>query len=84
MQFPTIALLASLMAASVSAHACSYEYANYLSVCKRGDNLFCSGNINACPRGKTDTFDENATKANEDACVGLNAGDGCKQTIACC
>lgn len=84
MQFPTLALLASIMAAAVSAQECSYEYANYLSVCNRGDNLFCSGNINACPRGKTDTFDETATKANEEACVGLSAGDSCTQTIACC
>lgn len=84
MQFPTLALLASIMAATVSAQECSYEYANYLSVCNQGDNLFCSGNINACPSGKTDTFDETATKANEDACVGLSAGDSCKQTIACC
>lgn len=84
MQFPTLTLLASIMAVAASAQECSYEYANYLSVCNQGDNLFCSGNINACPKGKTDTFDETATKENEKACVGLSAGDSCQQTIACC
>lgn len=84
MQFPTLALLASIMAAAVSAQECSYQTANYLSVCNRGNNLFCSGNTNVCPSGKTDTFDETATKANEEACLDRSAGDSCTQTVACC
>ncbi|KAG8162050.1 hypothetical protein KVR01_007815 [Diaporthe batatas] len=84
MQFPTLALLASIMAAAASAQECSHEVANYVSVCTQGDNLFCSGNTNVCASGKTDSFDEAATKANEEACVGLSAGEGCTQTVACC
>jgi hypothetical protein len=88
MQFPTLALLASIMAAAVSAQesdsGCTYMTASYHSVCSTGENLFCSGNRWACPRGKTDTFDEVATKANEESCKGLTPGNGCTQTIACC
>ncbi|POS77026.1 hypothetical protein DHEL01_v204581 [Diaporthe helianthi] len=84
MQFPTLALLASIMAAAVSAQSCSYVVGSYLSQCIQGNNMYCSGNRNACPRGITDSFDATATKANENACVGRRAGEGCTQTIACC
>jgi hypothetical protein len=82
MQFPIFAVLAGLMAAVASAET-TYETANYLSVCQQGNTLFCTGNTNVCPSGKTDTFDEKATKANEDACNGLKRNDSCTQTVAC-
>lgn len=64
--------------------SCAYQIATYASLCVQGENLFCSGNERVCPSGTTDTFDETATKANEDACVGLQRNAGCTQTIACC
>ncbi|KAK1709984.1 hypothetical protein CaCOL14_011825 [Colletotrichum acutatum] len=82
MQFPTFAVLASIMVAGASAQT-TYETANYLSVCQQGTNLFCTGNTGVCQKGKTDTFDAKATKANEDSCKGLKRGDGCTQTVAC-
>ncbi|WYZ38395.1 hypothetical protein EsH8_III_000309 [Colletotrichum jinshuiense] len=82
MQFPTFFVLGSIMAAVASAQT-TYETANYLSVCQQGNNLFCTGNTGVCPRGKTDTFDDKATKANEDSCKGLKRGDSCVQTVAC-
>lgn len=82
MQVPTVAVLTSILAAVASA-ATTYETANYLSVCQQGDNLFCTGNTNVCRAGTTDTFDDTATKANEDACKGLSRGDSCTQTVAC-
>lgn len=64
--------------------SCTYETANYASVCQKGTNAFCTGNVNVCQKGKTDTFDAKATKANEDSCASLQQGENCVQTIACC
>ncbi|KAI3397816.1 hypothetical protein diail_10349 [Diaporthe ilicicola] len=83
MQLTTLLVLAA-SAATGLAESCKYETASYLSVCQQGNNLFCSGNTNVCTAGTTDTFDDTATKANEDACAGLNRGDNCVQTVACC
>ncbi|KAF6794603.1 hypothetical protein CMUS01_15996 [Colletotrichum musicola] len=82
MQFSSFTLFISVMAAAVSAQT-TYETANYLSVCQQGNTLFCTGNVNVCQRGKTDTFDAKATKANENACKGLKRGDSCTQTVGC-
>lgn len=83
MQLTTLLVLAA-SAATGLAQSCTYETANYLSVCQQGTNLFCTGNTGVCQQGKTDTFDETATTANEDACAGLSRGDSCVQTVACC
>lgn len=64
--------------------SCTYETAQYASVCQKGETVFCTGNVNVCPSGKTDTFDEKATKANEEACASLQQNQNCVQTIACC
>ncbi|KAF9869775.1 hypothetical protein CkaCkLH20_12818 [Colletotrichum karsti] len=80
MQFSNIIVLAM---AAVASAATTYETANYLSVCQQGNTLFCTGNVNVCQRGKTDTFDAKATKANEDACKGLERGASCTQTVGC-
>ncbi|KAL0936032.1 uncharacterized protein CTRU02_208247 [Colletotrichum truncatum] len=80
MQFPIIAIISM---AAVASAATTYETANYLSVCTQGNNLFCTGNTQVCPKGKTDTFDAKATKANEEACKGRKQNDSCTQTIAC-
>lgn len=96
MQFQFIAVIAQLAAlmpgvlAAPSFQAvgprasCTYETATYVSVCNQGNTLFCTGNTNVCPSGKTDTFDAKATSANEAACEGLSANAGCTQTVACC
>ncbi|KAL1872398.1 hypothetical protein Daus18300_004368 [Diaporthe australafricana] len=83
MQLTTLLVLATSAAAGL-AQSCTYETANYLSVCQQGNNLFCSGNTNICTAGTTDTFDDTATKANEHSCAGLSRGDSCVQTVACC
>lgn len=80
---PSTLLILAAAAATGLAQSCTYETANYLSVCQQGNNLFCTGNTGVCS-GKTDTFDEQATIANEDACAGLSRGDSCIQTVACC
>lgn len=64
--------------------ACFYETATYTSVCEQGDTLFCTGNINICPSGKTDTLDAKANSANVASCKGLGAIELCTQTVACC
>lgn len=64
--------------------ACTYMTADYLSSCTQGETLFCTGNTNACPSGKTDTQDASSTKKNEQACSGKAKLDNCMQTIACC
>lgn len=64
--------------------ACTYETAVYLSTCHQGENVFCSGNDNVCGQGQVDTQDATTTKANEESCVGVNVGDSCTQSIACC
>lgn len=63
---------------------CTYVQASYLSMCARGENVFCSGNTNVCPQGISDSFDAYATKQNEGSCENLSPGTGCMQTIACC
>ncbi|KKY37620.1 putative aldehyde dehydrogenase [Diaporthe ampelina] len=83
MQFTTLFVLAASAAAGL-AQSCTYETRNVASVCQQGVNRFCTGNKGVCPEGKTDTFDETATLANEEACVGLRRDDNCFQTIACC
>lgn len=63
---------------------CTYATANYLSVCTKGNTLFCTGNDNnLCPAGSKEGYDAHANKANEDACKGLAAGQQCTQTKAC-
>lgn len=84
---PTILALATTALAAPSGlepRACTYETAQYLSVCQQGENLFCTGDVNICPSGKTDTFDAKATSANEAACEGLTMSASCKITVACC
>lgn len=83
----TLAVGASVASAGVAgprAEKCTYETANYLSQCKIGNNLFCTGNTLVCGSGKTDTFDTKATQANEDVCAGKSENDSCTQTVACC
>ncbi|PVH85732.1 hypothetical protein DL98DRAFT_650693 [Cadophora sp. DSE1049] len=63
------------MASSTMAQ-CTYETASYVSVCIQGVNLFCTGDTGICPRGKTESKDDVATKANEAACVGLERNNG--------
>lgn len=66
---------------------CQYIKENYLSTCKagEGDTVYCEGNDNACRAyGKTDGFDETATKLNEEACAGKQQAASCMQTIQCC
>ncbi|TDZ26025.1 hypothetical protein C8034_v009012 [Colletotrichum sidae] len=82
MQFPTLALIATLMAGSASA-AITYSKASYVSVCTQGENLFCTGDVNICPKGSREFVDAKATKANEEACKGLKRNDGCVVTHAC-
>lgn len=84
---PTILALATTAIAAPSGlepRACTYATAHYISVCQQGENLFCTGDVNVCPSGKTDTFDAKATSANEAACEGLTLSAGCKITVACC
>lgn len=82
----TLVAGASIASAGVALRAekCTYKTANYLSQCKIGDTLFCTGNTLICPSGKTDTFDTKATQANEDVCAGKSENDSCTQTVACC
>lgn len=68
----------------VTRQSCTYTTADYNSMCKAGEYLFCSGNTNLCPSGKTDTFDDTATAANEEACAGGEYNQPCTQTVACC
>lgn len=91
MQFPiflTMAFATAIFAAPSerlnTRATCTYETANYLSVCKQGNNVFCGGNTNVCPSGKTDTFDTKATEANEASCSDIAVGESCVQTVACC
>lgn len=82
-----LALAATALAApptELESRACTYETAQYLSVCQQGEKLFCTGDTNVCPSGKTDTFDAKATAANEAACEGLTMSASCKITVACC
>lgn len=84
---PTILALATTALAAPSGlepRACTYETAQYASICQQGNNLFCTGDVNICPSGKTDTFDAKATSANEAACAGLTMSASCKITVACC
>ena len=74
-----LAMVSSTMAAD-----CSYATGSYVSVCTQGVNLFCTGDTGICPRGMTESKDDVATKANEDACVGLKQNDGCTVTVMCC
>ncbi|KAG8167927.1 hypothetical protein KVR01_003616 [Diaporthe batatas] len=64
---PSTVLVLAASAATGLAQSCTYQAASYLSVCQQGNNLFCTGNTGVCSNS-TDTFDEQATIANEDAC----------------
>jgi hypothetical protein len=85
MQFTTFLTTAVILAmASSGLAACTYEQGNYSSVCNIGNNLFCGGMTGICSSGQTEDFDDTATKANEESCKGLTAGNGCTQTVRCC
>ncbi|KAK2009014.1 hypothetical protein LZ32DRAFT_661620 [Colletotrichum eremochloae] len=71
MQFSILALLTFTMTITVSASTTTTANGN----CRQGQNLFCGADSDVCPPDQKDTFDAKATKANEDACKGLQAGD---------
>jgi hypothetical protein len=92
MQFTTFLATAVVLAmASSGLAACTYETGNYVNVCRTGNGLFCGTMIGDgktptgfCPEGKTEDFDATATKANKDACKGLQFGNSCTETVRCC
>lgn len=89
--YPVILSVLAMAATAIAAPSaglaprqCTYATAQYLSICQQGVNLFCTGDTNICPSGKTDTFDAKATAANEAACSGLTVSSSCMITVACC
>lgn len=66
------------------ADGCEYKEGSYHGSCMMGQNLFCTDGGPACANDKHGSFDETATRANEDSCLGHEEWQPCTHWQLCC